>query len=208
MRKICILIAAVLVVTTSACNKDDDASSAPLEAKTVNDINSNPADNGGYSLYFNLTTGTIVPATDSATTKWDIAFRTTTIKVNSGTSGPGTASAQIVSTGFDDLLEAPADGYATDGASGYAISTGAGKGWYTYTGPATSGPQHAVLPIAGKTIVVKTANGKYAKIQILSYYKGNPNTSTAEFADLTKRPLGGYYTIRYMIQTDGSRKLQ
>jgi hypothetical protein len=208
MRKISILIAAALIVTTSACDKDSDSSSAPLEAKTVNDINSNPADNGGYSLYFNLTTGTTVPAADSATTKWDIAFRTTTIKVNSGTSGPGSASAQIVSTGFDDLLEAPADGYVSDGASGYAIPTGANNGWYTYTGAAPTGPQHAIMPIAGKTIVVKTANGKYAKIQIVSYYKGNPNTSTAEFADLTKRPLGGYYTIRYMIQADGSRRLQ
>jgi len=127
MRKTSILIAAALIVTTSACDKDSDSSSTPLEAITVNDINSNPADNGGYSMYFNLTTGTTVPATDSATTKWDIAFKTTTIKVNSGTSGPGNASAQIVSTGFDDLLEAPADGYATDGASGYAI-TGS-NGW-------------------------------------------------------------------------------
>jgi hypothetical protein len=127
--------------------------------------------------------------------------------VNSGKSGPGTAAAQIVSTGFDDLLEAPADGYVTDGDS-YAIPTGANNGWYTYTGAAPSGPQHAILPIAGKTIVVKTANGKYAKIQVLSYYKGNPNTSTVDFADLSKRPLGGYYTIRYMIQADGSRKLE
>jgi len=208
MRRISIWIAAALVVTTSACKKDSDSSSALLEAKTVNDINSNPADNGGYSLYFNLSSGTTVPPSDSGTTKWDIAFKTTTIKVNSGTSGPGTAAAQVVSSGFDDLVEAPAGGYATDGASGFAVPAGSGSGWYTYTGTATSGPQHAILPIAGKTIVVKTANGKYAKIQILSYYKGNPNTSTADFADLAKRPAGGYYTIRYMIQADGSRKLQ
>ncbi|THU37237.1 hypothetical protein FAM09_20025 [Niastella caeni] len=208
MRKFSIWIVAALVVTTSACKKDSDSSSAPLEAKTVNDINSNPADNGGYAMYFNLTTGTTVAAADSNSTKWDIAFRTTTIKINSGTSGPGTAAAQIVSTGFDDLIEAPAEGYATDSDAGYAIPTGANKGWYTYTGAAASGPQHAILPIAGKTIVVKTANGKYAKIQIVSYYKGNPNITTAEFADLTTRSLGGYYTIRYMIQADGSRKLQ
>jgi hypothetical protein len=208
MRQISLWIAAAFIVTTSACKKDSDSTPAPLEAKTVNDINSNPADNGGYSLYFNLTTGTSVAATDSNTTKWDIAFKTTTIKVNSGTSGPGTAAAQIVSTGFDDLTEAPVDGYTVDGASGFAIPSGTGSGWYNYTGAATSGPQHAILPIAGKTIVVKTANGKYAKIQIVSYYKGNPNTSTADFADLTKRPLGGYYSIRYMIQAGGSRKLQ
>jgi hypothetical protein len=208
MKKVSIWMTMAAVVMISACNKDDDSPPAPLEAKTVNDLNSNPADNGGYSLFFNLTTGAAVPASDSSTDKWDIAFRATTIKVNSGTSGPGTAAAQIVSAGFDDLIEAPADGYKTDVASGFAIPTGSGAGWYMYTGLATSGPQHAVLPIAGKTIVVKTANNKYAKIQILSYYKGNPNTSSSDFADVIKRPLGGYYTIRYMIQTDGSRKLQ
>ena len=46
-----------------------------------------------------------------------------------------------------------------------------------------------------------------AKLQIISYYKGNPNTTTADFADLIKRPLSGYYSIRYMIQADGRRKL-
>jgi hypothetical protein len=208
MRKVSIWLVAALVIAVSSCKKDNDSSSAALEAKTVNDINGNTADNNGYSMYFNLTTGATVPASDSNSTKWDIAFKTTTIKVNSGTSGPGTAGAQIVSTGFDDLPEAPADGYKSDDANGFAIPTGSGTGWYTYTGPAASGPQHAILPIAGKTIVVKTANGKYAKIQILSYYKGNPNTTTADFADLAKRPLGGYYTIRYIIQADGSRKLQ
>ena len=206
MRKISIWIVAALVVAVSSCKKDDDASAAPLEAKTVNDINGNTADNNGYSMYFNLTTGAAVPASDSNSTKWDIAFKATTIKVNGGTSGPGTATAQIVSSGFDDLIEAPADGYKADAASGFAI-TGS-NGWYTYTGAATSGPQHAILPIAGKTIVVKTANGKYAKLQIVSYYKGNPNTATTEFANLATRPLSGYYTIRYMIQADGSRKLQ
>lgn len=208
MRKLSIWLVAVLVVAVSSCKKDDDATPAPLEAKTVSDVNGNAADNNGYSMYFNLTIGATVPASDSNSTKWDIAFKGLTIKVNGGTSGPGTATAQIVTTGFDDLTEAPADGYKSDDATGFAVTAGSGNGWYTYTGAATSGPQHAVFPIAGKTIVVKTANNKYAKLQIVSYYKGNPNTTTTEFANLATRPLSGYYTIRYMIQADGSRKLQ
>jgi hypothetical protein len=208
MKKISFGMALILAVSISACEKDSDSNtSTPLEAKTSADINARPADNGGYSTYFNLTTGQTVPASDSATTKWDIAFRATTIKVNSGTSGPGTAAAQVLTTGFDDLKEAPASGYKLD-TSGFAIPTGSNNGWYLYTGPAPSGPQHAILPIAGRTIVVKTANNKYAKIQIVSYYKGNPNTSDASFMDLNTRPLDGHYTIRYMIQADGSRKLE
>ena len=137
-------MALVCMAIFSACDKDDDDSpSGPLEAKTVADINAEPANNSGYSTYFNFTTAQVVPASDSNSTKWDIAFRQTTIKVNSGNSGPGTAAAQVLSTGFDDLKEAPESGYKAD-TSGYAIPTGSNNGWYTYTGPASSGPQHAV----------------------------------------------------------------
>lgn len=201
-------ITLLLAALFSACDKDDDgAPPAPPEAKTTADINGRPADNGGFSTYFNLSTGQVVPASDSNSTKWDIAFRSTTIKVNSGNSGPGTAAAQVLTVGFDDLKEAPESGYKLD-TSGFAIKTGSNNGWYTYTGEAPTGPKHAVLPIAGRTIVVKTANNKYAKIQIVSYYKGNPNISSDEFMDLATRPQDGTYTIRYMIQADGSRKFE
>jgi hypothetical protein len=208
MKKISFGMALVSAAFLTACDKDDDASPpVPLEAKTAADINARPADNGGFSTYFNLTTGQVVPASDSNTTNWDIAFRSTTIKVNSGNSGPGAAAAQVLTTGFDDLKEAPESGYKLD-TSGFAIPTGSNNGWYTYTGAAPTGAQHAILPIAGRTIVVKTANNKYAKIQIVSYYKGNPNTSSDEFMNLATRPQDGTYTIRYMIQADGSRKLE
>lgn len=212
MRKFPIWIATALVLSMTACSKDDDSAPAPepepqpLEAKTVNDLNTNPADNGGKPLYFSFTTGAAVAATDSASNKWDISLSTTTIKVNGGTSGPGGAAAQIVSTGFDDLAEAPEAGFVADGSAGLAIPTASNSGWYTYT--LFTPPQHAILPIAGKTIVIKTANGKYAKVQILSYYKGNPNTAATEFADPATRVPSGYYTFRYMIQPDGSRKLK
>jgi hypothetical protein len=208
MKQLSIGMALVVAALFSACDKDDDSDTpTPLEAKTSTDINANPADNGGFSTYFNLTTGQVVPASDSNGTKWDIAFKTTTIKVNSGTSGPGEAAAQILSTGFDDLKEAPETGYKPD-ADVFAIPTGSNNGWYVYTGAAPSGPQHAILPVAGKTIVVKTANNKYAKIQIVSYYKGNPNTASDEFMNLATRPADKYYTIRYMIQANGSRKFE
>jgi hypothetical protein len=201
-------IVLLLAASISGCEKDGDSdTSTPLEAKTSADINARAADNGGSSVFFNLTTGQTVPVSDSATTKWDLAFKATAIRVNSGASGPGTAGAQILTTGFDDLKEAPASGYKLDTA-GLAIPTGSNNGWYTYTGEAPSGPKHAVLPIAGRTIVVRTANNKYAKIQIVSYYQGNPNTSSESFIDVLTRPKEGYYTIRYMIQADGSRKLE
>jgi hypothetical protein len=52
--------------------------------------------------------------------------------------------------------------------------------------------------------VIKTADGKYAKVEMISYYKGNPNTTTAAFADLATRPTSRYYTFRFAYQGDGT----
>lgn len=208
MRKLSTGMVIAVAMIISACEKNNDTrATILLEAKTSADLNARPADNGGNATYFNLTTGQTVPASDSASTKWDIAFRSTTIKVNSGKSGPGTATAQVLTVGFDDLKIAPDSGYKPD-TPDLAIPTGSNNGWYIYTGAAATGPKHAILPIAGRTIVVKTTDNKYAKIQIISYYKGNPNTSSDEFIDLAKRPQEAWYTFRYMIQADGSRKLE
>ncbi|MBA4057235.1 MAG: hypothetical protein C0490_21155, partial [Marivirga sp.] len=137
--------------------------------------------------------------------KWDIGFRGTTIILNSGTSGPGNAAGQTVTGIFEEILEAPADGYAVDGATKAIVGSG---GWYTYTGEAATGPKHAVLPNAGKILVLKTADGRFVKVEILSYYLGNPNTTTAEFADLATRPASRYYTFRFVYQADGTSNLK
>lgn len=186
----------------SSCDDDDVKKKAQeLETTNVADLNAESTKN---FTFFSFDDGAVVLNTDSATSKWDIGFRGTTIILNGGTSGPGSASGQIVTNIFDDITEAPVDGYAIDGAT-KAIP---GSGWYTYTGEAPTGPKHAILPIAGKVIIIKTATGKYVKLEILSYYKGNPNTTTAEFADLVTRPVSRYYTFRYIYQPDGSNNFE
>ena len=89
-----------------------------------------------------------------------------------------------------------------------AIPTGSGNGWYTYTGQGN--PPNAILPIEDKTIILKTGDGNhYAKLEIISYYKGNPDTGTEEFASFQTRPDGRHYTFRYALQqTEGLRELQ
>lgn len=180
---------AALSVLAVSCSKDDDAdTTAPAVTSTVT-VRNLAADTGNTSHYvfFRLSDSTIVPLSDSASTKWDIGFRTTSIIVNGGVSGPGTAAAQTVATGFADLTNAPATGYLRDSAGGRAIAA-----WYDYN-PTT----HIVTPKAGNTIVVKTANNKYAKISILSYYKdavAAPQLSTPS----------RYYTFRYSIQQNGT----
>lgn len=186
----------------SGCDGNDEAPIVQLEATQVADLNSVSTKN---FTFFSFANNATVLNTDSVSTKWDIGFRGTTIILNGGISGPGQAAGQIVDGIFDELVEAPASGYTQDTESIKAI-VGSG-GWYTYTGT-TSAPNHAVLPIAGKILVLKTANGKFVKVEILSYYQGNPSTTTETFADLATRPAARYYTFRFIYQPDGTSNLE
>lgn len=205
MKYVSKLNAALLLLSAicfSACDEDDENPIVQLEAETVADLNSVSTKN--YTL-FSFSENTIVLNADSASSKWDIGFRGTTIILNSGTSGPGNAAGQTVDGIFEEIVEAPSDGYAVDGATKAIVGSG---GWYTYTGEAPTGPKHAILPNAGKVLVLKTADGKFVKVEIMSYYLGNPNTTTAEFADLTTRAASRYYTFRFIHQPDGSTNLE
>ena len=200
----------------SSCSDSDDdetGGSATLEVQTAKDI---PADADAVSgppgqgpppnyTFYSLTDGKIVDKADSNSTKWDIALAGTTILVNGGTSGPGEGEAQVVTGAFDDLTEAPESGYETDSEAGRAIPTGSNNGWYNYTGFEGT-PSNAVLPLPGRVIVLRTAESNYAKLEILSYYRGSPDTSTATFADTDARPDGKYYTFQYVVQPNGSRQ--
>lgn len=207
------VIFALLSLGLAACGDNDKNVVKPLEAESAENLPADPtqspdrsalAKTNKFTLY-SLKDNVVVANGDSATTKWDIGFRSTAIIINGGASGPGQVQAQIVSGIFDELLEAPESGYASDVQGTYAIQ-GSG-GWYNYTGQ-SGNPVNAIIPIPGKVIVIKTADGRYAKVEILSYYYGNPNTTTAEFADLGTRPPSRYFTFRFIYQPDGSRNLK
>lgn len=198
----------------SSCEEDGEdmnAVQAELEVQIAEDIPADPDVTRGPDgstpppnfTFFSLTDGEIVDKADSASTRWDIALAGTTILVNGGTSGPGEGTAQVVNGTFEDLSEAPETGYLSDQGSELAIPTGSGNGWYNYTGG--DNPPAAILPIPGRIIVLQTADGNYAKMEILSYYEGNPDTSTEEFANFQTRPAGRHYTFQYVVQPNGSR---
>lgn len=227
------LAAVVIAVFIGAC---DSASNEPepvqLEARMAEDIPADPASgrdsttgraisNNLFTLY-DIDAGKIILSSsvtdadqrreDSTGTVWDIGFRSTTIIFNGGESGLGEASAQILAEPFDEVVEAPADGYITDGenttcpqietpggpvpGSKLAICTGSDNGWYNYD--LDSG---LISPIPGRTIVMKTATGNYASLRILSYYQGNPNPP-----DPSKPSR--HYTFEFIVQPDGSRDLR
>ncbi len=208
-------LAAFLTIGLSACDSDstsDDGFTG--EATLVTDVAADPGTgrdptNGqllgttGHFTLFSLRENKIVSsgdnfsAADSASSGWDIGFRSTTIIVNGGTSGPGQGGAIVVEGIFEEMAMAPETGYKADGAEGFAVPSGSGNGWYNYN------PALMVLaPIPGRVIAVKTADGRYAKVRILSYYKGAPDPVDPFTAQER------FYTFEFVFQPDGSRKLQ
>jgi len=208
-----------LGLTLAAC--DSTTTIDPVEPLEVTRVENLPADpptgrdpqtgqptgtTGRFTLY-NLREGRVVldntnpNRADSASTAWDIGFRSTTIIFNSGVSGPGSAAAQILVAPFDEVTEAPAEGYRQDAAGNqFAIPTGAGNGWFDrilFEG----GPAGYIAPIPGRTIVVRTTDGRYAKLRILSYYRDQP---TPPINPLTANDR--YYTFEYVFQPDGTRQ--
>ncbi|MBB6003530.1 HmuY family protein [Arcicella rosea] len=192
-----------LVISTlfSACKKDDDVVVQPVKSETVKDLpadpttsvgaNGQPTSTGKYT-FFSFKNG-IVASTDSASLKWDIGFKATTIITNGGTSGSGQAAAVVLNGIFNEITEVPASAtFAQDSKTAFAVPTGSGNGWYSYA-------NGIISPTAGKVILIKTAEGKYAKVEILSYYKGAPTTPAATDA-------ARYYTFRYVYQPEASTK--
>ena len=198
MKTIKFLTIALAMTSFVACDNDSD-DLLPVVSITVEDLYA-PQEGGqgqpisGAFTKFDFDLGM---ETDSET-DWDIAFRATDIIVNGGMSmgttdepdRTGDAGAYIVTGTMADVTEVDVNLFTQDSSSGYAIMSGSGNGWYTYSGP----PTYLITPTAGKILVFKTADGKYAKVEILSYYQGAPENPDA-FTDPSR-----YYTFNYVYQ--------
>lgn len=205
-----ITLLALCIIGFTSCSSDDDNTPLPFPLPVVVDLPTETVNNlhapqtggqgqGGISgefTKFSFATG----QTTTSDTDWDIAFRGTTIIVNGGesfgtTDEParnGNAAAYIVSdSSFDAVTMANTDSFTQDSTSGLAIATGSGNGWYTYTGP----PNHLIIPTPGKILVFKTHDGKYAKVEILSYYRNSDSSNPAN---------GRYYSFNYVYQPNGA----
>ena len=212
MKKTVQSIALLVIILTSiiACTKSDSPTVLPITAITVRDIPADtvvglsaqgaPITKGVYTFY-SLEKNAIVPNTDSASTKWDIAFMATRIIINGGTSGTGQGGAFVYTGLFDDLKTIPTDSvFKTDNApTSYAITAGSGKGWYTY-----DGLNNLITPLAGRVLVIRTASGKYVKMEITSYYKGGA-TLPASASDMEKLTKQRYYSFRFAYQPKGTK---
>lgn len=149
------------------------------------------ATNNEAWAYFSFASGDIVEVEDAANSEaWDIGFQRTQVKLNGGISGPGMGSVvMLTETTFEAVTVAPADGYLADTEDTLAIVPQSEKGWYIYTGP----PAHWILPLEDRVFVVKAADGTFAKLRFVGYYKDNENKVDS-----------GFVTFEYVHQPDGS----
>jgi hypothetical protein len=198
----------VLFISFNSCSSDDDNNSEPLEIETdtvtnlyapqeggIDPNTGQPLPVSGVFTKFDFSTGTET----TSETDWDIAFRGSTIIVNGGESfgatdepsRTGNAAAYVASGTMTSIETVDPSLFLQDSTNGYAIVTGSGNGWYTYN-PANN----TIAPTPGKILVFETRDGKYAKVEILSYYKDSPTEITPEIAANDSR----YYTFNYVYQ--------
>lgn len=205
------LLARCLLTTSAAlmvaCDKDGNPTvTQPVRSATVRNLPADPTTGvdpttgqplgttGKFTLV-NLRDSAIVANTDSATNQWDVGFRGTTLIVNGGAIRTGQGGAYIHTGTFEELTTVPTSAtFAQDqSATNLAIPTGSGRGWYNYNQPA-----NLITPIPGRVLVIRTGDGKYAKMEILSYYEGAPAQPNATIHQQR------YYTFRYVYQPNGS----
>lgn len=200
-----ILMAAFCSLVLSSCDDDNPTPVAGSSSVTINNLPADPPTgydpSNGAPLgltdkfsFFRFTDSTVIAHADSATTKWDIGLKGSEIIINSGVSGPGTTGAFIYTGLFGELLEIPADStFHTDLSGSLAI----GKAWSSYD------PVGMILnPKPGRVLVIKTSSNHYVKMEILSYYKNAPIAPNA-FRDEAR-----YYTFKYTIQRNGTKKFE
>ncbi len=205
-----------LLLTLSSCS-NNDPSPVTTEGVIYKDLNadyaplvfnpagppSRPTQTKKYTL-FSFKSGAIVANADSAKNTWDIGFQSTNVILNIN----GNVGVKVVQGIFNELKTAPADGYVKDtydatskirtvaiSASPKPTDVAATNQWWYNSGTNTS---TIISPISGQIFVIKTANGNYAKLQILSFYKGAPATVN-NLTDLDR-----YYTFKYVYQPNGT----
>ena len=198
MKTIKLLVLSIMLISFFNC-EDDGPNLQDIQSVSIEDLYA-PQEGGqgqpisGTFARFDFETGL---QTESET-EWDVAFRGTSIIINGGTSlgttdepeRTGDAGVYIYDGTMAEMVAVETSLITQDSSSGYAIQTGSGNGWYTYAGP----PTYLINPTPGKILVFRTRDGKYAKMEILSYYLGAPENPDA-FSDPSR-----YYTFNYVYQ--------
>lgn len=210
-----LLFALTAFVAFQSCEDEDEPE--VIANAIINEIDDIDASAYDQWVYFSFETGEIVGTSgleeERSGLDWDIAFHRWDVRLNCGISGSGQGGALLVEgaialTGWNSVSEAPTTGYSVDGTvtatkdvssmppvqvdvPGSNVITGdsfmgdMSGTWMNMTG-------YGVYDITNQIFVIKTADGKYAKVWLKQY---NNSDGT------------GHITMKYAYQADGSTKL-
>jgi hypothetical protein len=180
--RLLLFVALTLAATSATAQPDKRVADLPAGASGMN------GETGPFTLY-SLRDGRIVVApdattrTDSASTAWDIGFHGTTVIVNGGTSGPGQGRAVLLHTPYEAVTAPPPDSLLlADGqrpcprGDAYAVCTGSENGWYRYAGSGV------IEPLPDRTLVVRLAEGGFAKVRFLGYGMAGAGVASRRYA--------------------------
>jgi heme-binding HmuY-like protein len=144
--------------------------------------------------FFDFSRSSVVKEPHRFGVDWDLGFQRHKILANGGATNPKGRGAirDLGQVRFEEVREAPAEGYVEDSIASInpqAITTEnlAMKAWYHY-----NFLTHVLRP-KPKIYAIRTADGKYAKLRLVSYYCDGGQAS-------------GCFTIEYVYQGDGSRQ--
>ncbi|MBX2952060.1 MAG: HmuY family protein [Leadbetterella sp.] len=190
-----------VMLCLTACEDKEEEPKPVLEVKTVQ------IDARSYSewVYFSFEKGEIVtvnPNSFSTDLNWDIAFHRNDVRLNGGASGKGAGGALKTSAkSLTEVGTAPASGYKTDGMKSImtkftlpvpVFEDQPASTEINWLNVDTSNPP-PVYTLFDDVYVVKTAQGKYAKIKFKNYL-GDKNETMI-------------ITLEYAYQPDGSTSL-
>ena len=143
-------------------------------------------------IYFDFSRGAVVPVLDPKEDAWDLAFKRYVMKTNGGRSNPDGQGAvlKLNRRDFAGLSAVPGDvEFQADVHPKNRLHpfNPVLEKWYNYSYLAN------VLAPKPEVYVIRTQEGKYAKMRMLSYYcTGN---------------VAGCMTFEYVYQGDGSMRL-
>lgn len=144
-----------------------------------------------------------------AKTDWDLAFSNqynSTLYVNDGTMPGNPAYGNgskhkilLVKKKYDQVETAPSDAeFDKSTINGFGVILDErSQGWFNY-----DITKHLVVVMPGLTYVIRLSNGNYAKLQMISVYKGKPDVVNDLYWPAP------YFTFRYYVQEDGSKNLK
>jgi hypothetical protein len=130
--------------------------------------------------YFSFRLGSVVE--EASPHGWDLAFRRYAI-----IAGAGSGILDLGEVRFDEVHSVPSGGYLANEGGGGDPRNPAIAGWYRY------GFFSHVLNPKPRVWAVRTAGGRYAKLEIVSYYCPGSHP--------------GCLTFRYVYQGDGTNVL-